>query len=45
VTDLDQPAAAKEYSGRELVERGISISAPERPSARILTYQVSTKGR
>jgi alpha-galactosidase len=45
VTDLDQPAAAKEYSGRELVERGISICAPERPSARILTYQVSTKGK
>ena len=45
VTDLDQPAAAKEYGGRELLERGISISAPERPSARILTYQVLTKGK
>jgi Glycosyl hydrolase family 36 C-terminal domain len=45
VTDLDQPAAEKEYGGRELLERGISISAPERPSACILTYQVSTKGR
>jgi alpha-galactosidase len=42
VTDLDQPETAKECSGRELVERGVLISAPERPSARILTYQVST---
>jgi len=25
------------------VERGLLISAPERPSARILTYQVSDK--
>ena len=45
VTDLDQPATAKEYSGRELVEHGIAISAPEQPSARILTYHVSTKGK
>jgi hypothetical protein len=45
VTDLDQPAAAKEYSGRDLVERGLLVNAPVRPSARILTYEVSTKGK
>jgi hypothetical protein len=44
VHDLDQPAAPQESSGRELLERGLLISAPERPSARILTYQVSNKG-
>ena len=43
VTDLDQPAAAQVLSGRELLEHGLLISAPERPSARILTYQVSNK--
>jgi alpha-galactosidase len=43
VTDLDQPAAAKEVSGRELLEQGVLIGAPERPSARILTYQASTQ--
>jgi hypothetical protein len=43
VTDLDQPTAAKDFSGRELVEHGVLISAPERPSARILTYRVPTK--
>jgi alpha-galactosidase len=43
VTDLDEPAAAKEFSGRELVEHGVLISTPDRPSARILTYHVSTK--
>jgi alpha-galactosidase len=31
VTDLDQPAAAKEYSGRDLVERGLLVNAPVRP--------------
>ena len=45
VTDIDEPAAAREISGRELLERGVLISAPEQPSARILTYQVSTKGK
>jgi alpha-galactosidase len=39
VTDLDQPAAPKELSGRELLERGVLISAPGQPSARIITYQ------
>jgi hypothetical protein len=43
VSDLDQPETAKEVSGRELLEHGVLISAPEHPSARILTYQVSTQ--
>jgi alpha-galactosidase len=45
VTDLDQPAAPLELSGRELLVRGLLISAPERPSARLLTYQMSPKGK
>lgn len=45
VTDLDQSAAPRDLSGRELLERGLLISAPERPSARILTYQMSAKGK
>jgi alpha-galactosidase len=45
VTDLDQPMAAKEFNGRELVEHGVQISMPDRPSARILTYHVSTPGK
>jgi alpha-galactosidase len=45
VTDLDQPAAAKEFSGRELVEHGVQISMPDRPSARVLTYHVPTPGK
>jgi alpha-galactosidase len=44
VTDLDQPAAPQELSGRELMERGLLISAPEQPSARIITYQASNSG-
>jgi hypothetical protein len=45
VTDIDQPAAAKEFSGTELLEHGVLISAPDRPSACILTYQMSTKSK
>jgi alpha-galactosidase len=45
VTDLDQPTAVKEFSGSELLGHGILISAPDRPSAFILTYQVSTKAK
>jgi alpha-galactosidase len=45
VIDLDQPAAPRELSGRELLERGLLVNAPERPSARILTYSVSDKTR
>jgi hypothetical protein len=41
VTDLDQPTTPQELSGRELLERGLLISAPERPSARIIAYHSS----
>ena len=45
VTDLDQPAAPQELSGRELLERGLLVNVPERPSARLLTYHVLAKGK
>ena len=45
VTDLDQPAAAKEFTGRELLQHGLLISSPGQPSARILTYQVVDGGK
>ena len=45
VTDLDQPAAPQELSGRELIERGLLVNVPERPSARLLTYHVLAKGK
>ena len=45
VTDLDQPAAPQELSGRELTERGLLISAPGQPSARMLTYQVANQDK
>ena len=43
VTDLDQPATPQELSGRELLDHGLLISAPEQPSARLITYQQSNK--
>jgi hypothetical protein len=45
LTDLDEPATPQELSGRELLERGLLISAPERPSARIITYHESNKSK
>jgi alpha-galactosidase len=39
VTDLDRQATSQEYVGRELLERGLLITALDRPSATILTYQ------
>jgi alpha-galactosidase len=41
VTDLDQPAAPQKLTGRGLLERGLLISAPQQPSARILTYETA----
>jgi alpha-galactosidase len=43
VTDLDQPATPQELVGRELLEKGLLICAPEQPSARIITYRESNK--
>ncbi|HBO44273.1 MAG TPA: hypothetical protein DD670_10135 [Planctomycetaceae bacterium] len=45
VTDLDQPAASRKLSGLELLEHGLLISAPEQPSARMITYRQSTKDK
>ena len=45
MTDLDQPATPQEQSGRELLDHGLLVTAPARPSARLLTYQVSAKGK
>jgi alpha-galactosidase len=41
VTDLDQPTAAQALNGRELLERGLLIIAPQRPCARIITYHAA----
>ncbi|HOX56920.1 MAG TPA: NPCBM/NEW2 domain-containing protein [Candidatus Paceibacterota bacterium] len=42
VADLDDPAAARELGGRELLEHGLLIAAPGQPSARIITYRATT---
>ncbi len=39
VTDLDQPAAAREITGRELMETGLLVTAPTRPAAVVITYR------
>lgn len=43
VTDPDAPDAKQEFTGRELMETGLLVLAPGRPSATILTYQVLNK--
>jgi alpha-galactosidase len=45
VTDLDRPAEPQQLSGRELLERGLPVSVPEQPSARIITYQASNRSK
>ncbi len=42
VKDLDEPATPRKLSGRELLERGLLITAPGQPAARIITYRSST---
>jgi alpha-galactosidase len=44
VTDLDEPATPRKLSGRELLERGLFISMPQQPCARIITYLASRDG-
>jgi hypothetical protein len=44
VADLDQPTAPQQLTGRDLLERGLLISAPHQPSAQIITYRVSNQG-
>jgi len=38
VTDLDDPRPAK-MTGRELIERGLTIRLPQKPGAALLTYR------
>ena len=42
VTDLDSPDAPQRLSGRELTERGLLVTAPQRSSAHVITYQAAT---
>ncbi len=39
ITNLDEPAAKKEFAGSELMENGLPVSASSRPSAVIITYK------
>ena len=45
VTDLDQPAAPQESSGRKSLQHGLLVTAPGRPSARIVAYRASGQRR
>lgn len=38
VTDLDHPDARREVIGRELMEKGLLITAPTQPAAVVMTY-------
>ena len=38
VTDLDR-GASQELSGRELLEKGLQVTIPNRPSAVVFTYK------
>ena len=38
LTDLDQPGAT-ELTGRELLEKGLSVAIPDRRGAMIITYR------
>ena len=44
VTDLDG-SAPKEIAGRELIEKGLSVSLPDKPAAAVLVYQRLTESR
>lgn len=38
VTNMDEPAKAREFSGRELAEQGLPVEITERPGAVVLVY-------
>jgi alpha-galactosidase len=40
VTDLDQPTSLRELTGRELLERGLLVNAPQQPAAMVFTYRL-----
>ena len=39
VTDLDKPDGTREFTGAELAERGVLVTAPVQPSAMVITYR------
>jgi alpha-galactosidase len=39
VTDLDKPETPQQFSGRELMERGLPITLPAPRSSAVLTYR------
>jgi alpha-galactosidase len=39
VTNLDEPEAAKEYTGAQLAEEGIPVTVDDQPGAAIITYR------
>lgn len=39
LTNLDQPEAAQEISGANLMKDGVRLTIPEQPGAVVLTYQ------
>jgi alpha-galactosidase len=38
VTNLDDPSSARQFSGRELSEKGLAVAIPEQPGAVMFTY-------
>lgn len=41
VTDLDKPDTKQEFTGSELMEKGLLVAAPGQPSAMLITYRKS----
>jgi alpha-galactosidase len=39
VTDIDKPGDKREFTGAELVEHGLLVTAPVQPSATVMTYR------
>ncbi len=45
VTDIDTPATARVYSGKELMERGLPVTITNKPGAVIITYKKEAAGK
>jgi alpha-galactosidase len=43
VTNLDKPEAKYQATGRELMDRGVTVEIPDRPGAVVITYKVNAK--
>ena len=39
VADIDDPREKQEYTGAELLERGLSVVAADQPAAKVMTYR------